>query len=247
MKNLIVDIGNTNTKFGIFEDNNLLEVKYNLALNETVISEWISCNKIEKAIISDVSGKGKAWVELLSKFIEVIKFGTQIKAGLTSNYQTQSTLGEDRWSKMIAVSRLNLNGDSLVVDAGTCITIDFLKKGNEYEGGSISPGIEMRFKALHQFTGKLPLIEEIEVEIPEGKNTIDAIKAGVLGGVCYEIEGNINYYKTKYPDLKIFLTGGNSSLLWSRLKSSIFAPQIILEPLLVLKGLNEVIKLETCS
>ncbi len=248
MRNLVIDIGNTNAKFGVFNGDELLEVKNNIKPDEVEFAVWIKQQNIKNAIISNVGNGGYNWKEILLKHINLIEFNTSVYAGITSEYETQHTLGQDRWAKMIAVSSLNRMGNSLVVDAGTCITIDFLEKGNIYKGGSIAPGVQMRFNALHKFTENLPQINwDRETNIPLGLNTVDALKAGVLGGVNYEVEGQINNYIKDYKDLKIFLTGGNSSLLWSRLKNSIFAPQYILDPYLVLRGLNEVIKLETCN
>lgn len=248
MRNLVIDIGNSNSKFGLFENDALLEVQYNLALNKEDMRAWIQHAQIKNAIISDVRQAGAAWMDLLSPLVNLTVFNTQIGAGIHSEYETQDTLGPDRWAKMIGVSHINKAGNSLVIDAGTCITIDLLEGGVSYKGGVISPGVQMRFDALHHYTGKLPLVHwDPEFNLESGKNTHDAIRAGVIRGVVYEVEGHLNIYIKKYKDLRIYFSGGNAGLLWAQLKNSIFAPQMVLEPFLVLKGLNEVIKLKTCN
>ncbi|RZK87912.1 MAG: type III pantothenate kinase, partial [Pedobacter sp.] len=131
---------------------------------------------------------------------------------------------------------------ALVVDAGTCITYDLLTSKREYFGGSISPGIAMRFNAVHKFTGRLPLVSwNAEMGIPEGRDTKTAIQNGILQGVINEISGFIALNNKKESALKVILTGGDADFLFNQLQNSIFAPQIIKDPYLVLKGLNEAI------
>ena len=126
--------------------------------------------------------------------------------------------------------------DILVIDAGTCITYEFVDAAARYHGGNISPGLQMRFKALHQFTGRLPMVALEGRMVPMGKDTDTAIRAGVLKGIEYEISGYITVMKHKYPELLVFLTGGDDFSFDTNLKSIIFADRF-----LVLKGLNRIL------
>jgi len=133
----------------------------------------------------------------------------------------------------------NLFPDSniLVIDAGTAITYDLLTAEGTYLGGNISPGIEMRFKALNQFTGKLPKIEKADQNILFGKTTEQAIRAGVQNGVVYEIEGTINSFKDFYKNLKVIITGGDAEFFEKKLKNSFFV-----SPNLTNLGLNRILE-----
>ena len=126
--------------------------------------------------------------------------------------------------------------DILVIDAGTCITYEFIDSKGQYHGGNISPGMQLRFKALHQFTGRLPLVDTNGRKLPMGRDTETAIRAGVMKGMEYEISGYIESMKHKYPELLVFLTGGDDFSFDSSVKSIIFADRF-----LVLKGLNRIL------
>ena len=128
------------------------------------------------------------------------------------------------------------NENVLVIDAGTCITYDLVNTNNQYLGGAISPGIEMRFNALNKYTGKLPLIQMRNYDGITGKTTEESILSGVLNGSINEIKETIRLYEEQYPDIKIVITGGDAKFFAKALKSSIFA-----DPFLVLKGLNEIV------
>jgi type III pantothenate kinase len=138
-------------------------------------------------------------------------------------YATPKTLGIDR---MVLASGAVLqfqNQNRLVIDAGTCITYDFINENDEYLGGAISPGLRLRYEALHNFTAKLPLLT---LENPEnfiGNSTTQSIHSGVVNGVINEIDGFINDYKQIYPKFTIILTGGDADFLAKRLKNTIFA------------------------
>ena len=128
--------------------------------------------------------------------------------------------------------------DVLVIDGGSAITYDFLSAENQYIGGSIAPGITMRYKSLHSFTAKLPLLEKTATIAKIGNSTEAAIHSGVIQGVTFEIDGVIHQYKDQYTDLTIILTGGDAHFLRDRLKNDIFANSNFL-----LEGLNYILEL----
>ena len=244
MYNLVIDIGNTNSKLAVFNNKKLVDYKRLKELNNSSLTEIIEKYQIKNATVSSVNKDSKELSIFLEQSVNYISFSTQITAGIKNNYQTLNTLGLDRWAKVIAAHCLYPNTNCLMIDAGTCITYDVLTANSEYFGGSISLGIKMRFEALNHFTGRLPLVNwNNEDDVPQGTNTENAIKSGVLQGVINEVEGFIALENKKNKDLKIIITGGDADFLNKQLKNSIFATQIIHEPYLVLKGLNEVITL----
>ncbi|MBB6274652.1 type III pantothenate kinase [Pedobacter cryoconitis] len=185
-------------------------------------------------------------IAVLKAKTNYLPFSTNLNTGINNYYKTISTLGQDRWAKIIAVHHAYPQQNCLVIDAGTCITYDLLNNEGAYYGGSISLGLNMRFNALNHYTGKLPLVKwDRELEnIPSGTDTETAIINGVLQGVINEVEGFITLNAKNNKELKVVITGGDATFLLEQLKNSIFAPQIIHDPYLVLKGLNEVIAFE---
>ena len=151
-------------------------------------------------------------------------------------YKTPKTLGVDRIALASAAIQKYPKKNVLVIDAGTCITFDFISKDKEYLGGAISPGIQMRYKALHNFTAKLPLLDSGELTSFIGFDTESSIHSGVLNGVCNELDGVINQYSKKFRDLTVVLTGGDTNFLAKQLKSVIFA-----HPNFVLEGLHTIL------
>ncbi len=241
MHNLVIDIGNTNSKLAVFDHQNMVHYQRLKELDEISLKGLMETYQVENATVSSVSKDIATLGSFLSRSVHYIPFTTAINTGIKNYYKTQSTLGLDRWAKVIAAHGLYAGTNCLMIDMGTCITYDVLTANSEYFGGSISLGINMRFKALNHYTGRLPLIGwDKEESIPEGTDTANAIKSGVLLGVVNEIEGFIASANNKYRDLKVIITGGDADFLSKQLKNSIFAPQLINEPYLVLKGLNEV-------
>jgi type III pantothenate kinase len=146
-------------------------------------------------------------------------------------------LGIDRIALASAAVHLYINKNVLVIDAGTCITYDFINSENEYLGGAISPGISLRYKSLHTFTDKLPLLEANNSKLLIGNSTATSIHAGVVNGVLYEIDGFIEAYKNNYENLTVILTGGDAHFLRDTIKNDIFANSNFL-----LEGLNHILE-----
>ena len=244
MHNLVIDIGNTNSKLAVFRQKELVHFERLKQIDEDKLANLIAKYQIQNATVSSVNKDIEQLVYFLKQSVNYIQFTTANIGGIKNNYQTLATLGLDRWAKVIAAYCLYNGQNCLMIDSGTCITYDVLSEKSEYFGGSISLGIKMRFEALNHFTGRLPLVSwTAEPIIPEGTDTENAIKNGVLRGVVNEVEGFINLENKRNKDLKVIITGGDADFLNKQLKNSIFASQIIQEPYLVLKGLNEVITL----
>ncbi len=223
--NLAVDIGNTYIKAALFKNAQIIWHKKGLQDNLIhVLRPLFEKYNIHHLIYS---ASGKTDDRLISFFKDnchTIAFDHKTRLPFENTYETPETLGLDRLALMAAANHLYARQNVLVIDAGTCITYDFITEEGRYLGGSISPGIEMRLKALNHFTAGLPKISLEEPKTaPIGKNTKDAILNGVIQGVVYEIDQNIERYISDFKDLTIILTGGDQHFLSTKLKNSIFA------------------------
>ena len=175
--------------------------------------------------------------ETLSRLpFPVLRFSPDTPVPITNRYRTPETLGSDRLAAVIGASSLKPGKDLLIIDAGTCITYEVIDARGNYWGGNIAPGMQMRLRALHEFTARLPLIEA-EGEVPGmGYNTETAIRSGVLRGMKYEIEGYIKSMRSKFPHLLVFLTGGDHINFDTNIKNIIFTDKYI-----VPRGLNKIL------
>ena len=160
--------------------------------------------------------------KLSESFNRFIELDASTPLPIENFYQTKETLGKDRIAAAVGAFDLYPNQNVLIIDAGTAITYDIVNANHQYLGGNISPGLSMRFKALHQFTGELPLIEQAEFTKLYGKATREAILAGVQHGVVFEVEKAIETFKEFYDNLKVIITGGDSNFFDKKLKNSFF-------------------------
>ena len=242
MTNLVFDIGNTFFKVAVFEDQNIVWTKRYRQLTETLINKIIIKFKPEAAIISSVQNKIFLWEAMLEKQLKTFRFKYQMATSIKNHYQFPEKLGLDRLAAVVGAHFLYPKNSMMVIDAGTCVTYDAVDAQGNYFGGSISPGLKMRFKALKHYTKKLPLIEaDLSFNKKQGNNTKEAILSGVQSGLKYEAEGFIKNQIEQHPNTNILLTGGDLNFFDTHLKSSIFAAYVKPEPYLVLKGLNAVI------
>lgn len=234
--NLVIDFGNTRIKAGLFDRNQLIENRYYHNQSElSTDSEFLSKGK--KVIVSSVVKSESDVLKALSKDADVLHFSSETPVPLKNEYKSASTLGSDRLAASVGAFSMYPSQNVLVVDTGTCIKYNFTNKDNHYLGGGISPGLQMRFKALQHFTDKLPLVKcDSDFKKLIGTNTEESILSGVIHGVLHEVDGVINAYKTEYPDLTIVVSGGDTEFFAKRLKNRIFA-----HPHTVLIGLNEIL------
>ena len=242
MANLVIDIGNTYIKIAVFKQDELLHTEQYQNVDTGIISTFLKDYRVNKAIISSVKKENAGWQTWLSEKTPLIYFNRRMTKGIINHYLTPGTLGLDRLAAVIGARHLYPGKNSLIIDGGTCITYDSIDAAGEYFGGSISPGLNMRYKALHNYTAGLPLVSADEYfDGNYGNNTTSAIRSGVQNGIKYELKGFIESYKKEGQELNIVLTGGDSIFFDTLLKNSIFAPCIKIEPSLVLKGLNAAI------
>lgn len=235
--NIAIDIGNTRVKSAVFEGDKL--VKLYVFDKENIIKEIkeiFKKNIISNGIISNVASVSDKMMEELKSIVNLQVVSASSKVPFINLYKTPTTLGVDRIALVVGAVNQFPNKNTLIIDAGSCITFDFVNSKSEYLGGAISPGIKMRFESLHQFTANLPLLHKEEVNSFIGRDTKESMNSGVINGVIQEIEGVINQYQKKYMDLTVVLTGGDTNFLSKQLKSSIFANQNFL-----LQGLNRIL------
>jgi type III pantothenate kinase len=232
--NLVIDIGNTLTKIAVFEGRQMMAFKrfddFDVKRMRQLIDEYPNP---EACIISSVNTDPLEITGEIGNDFPLLLFDPTTLLPFKNCYATPETLGKDRLAGIAAAFDVFPKRDVLVIDAGTAITYDLLTSSGEYLGGSISPGIRMRYKALHTFTGRLPLLEMKDEAHLTGDTTNASIHSGVLNGVVTEAEGIIQRYLVQYPGIQIILTGGDYNYFDKQLKVKTFAA-----PNLVLEGLN---------
>ncbi len=235
--NLTIDIGNTNTKIAIFENNNIMlaanykkfaveqfrDLKYSREISNIIISSVVISNSI-------ISG-------LRSMPCNVVEFDYTTPVPVRNAYKTPKSLGNDRLAAVVGANSIFPGNNVFVIDAGTAVTYDIITDGAVYTGGNISPGLAMRFRALNKFTDRLPLLSQDENYPDFGSTTESAIISGVQKGIIYEMEGYINEAGRKYNNLKVILTGGDAKFFDKMLKKRIFV-----EPNLICIGLNTILE-----
>ncbi len=235
--NLVIDQGNTSAKVEVFEGEKVVFFRKYEHFSEREASTVLAEYDCKQAILSTVvdederlslflSGKMKKWVCLTNETPIPIKI----------LYETPKTLGRDRIAVCVGANYLMPNANLLVIDVGTAITFDIVNSRNQYVGGNISLGIDMRRRALHTFTAKLPLIEVDDEAKLIGTTTETAISSGIIYGIAGEINSFIAAVAEVYPNLSVFLTGGSAKCFEKRIKSKIFA-----ERNLVHIGLNRIL------
>ncbi|MDX1283398.1 MAG: type III pantothenate kinase [Draconibacterium sp.] len=222
--NLVIDIGNTRTKFSVFNRGEVLITvpveDFGPKQIELLMDEYPA---LEKAILSSVKDYSSELKKCLQQnFKQFVELNEETLLPIENCYSTKDTLGKDRIAAVVGAFDLYPETNILVVDAGTAITYDLLTDKGKYLGGNISPGIEMRYKALNQFTGKLPKVNQQQFDKLFGTTTEDAIRAGVQHGVVFEADKAIDTFKEFYNNLKVIITGGDAEFFDKKLKNSFF-------------------------
>jgi type III pantothenate kinase len=222
---LVLDIGNTLGKLVVYDqEDEVFKTQFELGeMYATLIELFLNFPEITQAILcSVVSIEPQIQLFLKEKTI-LLKVNSQLKLPFENRYETPETLGADRIGLVAAAVFKYPGKNCLVVDAGSCVTYDFISSDGIYRGGAISPGIQMRFKAMHEHTNKLPFVTLKEEFIAIGANTQNSILAGAVNGLVFEIEGWQSSLERTYEDLTLILTGGDAQFLSKRLKNTIFA------------------------
>jgi len=243
--NLVIDIGNTLQKIAVFNNDECVYCQSSSIITEMALASLCNQYSIDFSIISSVAGLSAPVVKFLETNTQMIPYTAQTNLPIRILYQRVETLGLDRIANAVGAAILFPNSNVLSVQVGSCLVFDFVNARGEYLGGSISPGMIMRFETLHEKTKNLPLLSLTAKDTKEaqrtqsflGTDTQSSLSSGVINGMCYEIDGFINEYKANFENLIVLLTGGDAEYLQKLIKNTIFAASN-----LVLQGLNEIIK-----
>lgn len=236
--NLCIDQGNSSTKIAVFDQNELIETASYEQFSFYQVEAISQRFPIDNCIFSSVVLENEELLRvLINKWSDLIVLSHSTPIPIDNQYKTPKTLGNDRVAAVVGASFLKPQTDILVIDAGTAITYDFIDANSIYWGGNIAAGLDIRLRAISEFTQKLPLVEA-QLDSPIlGNDTQSALLSGALYGIVFEIDGYINLLKIKYPQLLVFLTGGSIFYFETKLKYAIFA-----ERNLVLIGLNRILR-----
>lgn len=238
--NLTIDIGNTRTKVAVFDGDSLIvEEKYEHTCIPQ-IQALVSKYRPSHLAYCSVAAEDPEMERALSVLpCHVFHITGETPAPVRVCYKNPKTLGADRLAAVVGAVTLQPMTDLLVIDAGTCITYDLVDAAGLYLGGNISPGVEMRLEALHAQTARLPRIDaDADYEVPDlGYDTESAIRAGVVRGIGYELQGCIRHWQKRYPALRIFLTGGDRYAFSDAVRKN-----ILTDSHLVARGLNSLLR-----
>ena len=234
MKRLIIDIGNTRIKTAVFDEESIIDEKSFVEIDHLI--SYARGIEFGASIISSVTFPETDLREKLP--FDFLFLSRETNIPFKNLYTTPHTLGVDRKAAVMGARCTFPKDDVLAIDLGSCITYDLLDRQDQYLGGGISPGLQMRFRAMHQQTARLPLVAMPEKQHPDliGNSTESCMQSGVYFGMCYEMQGMVEAYMAKYPDLKVIICGGDSKIFESLTKDHIFVI-----PNLVLYGLNRIL------
>jgi type III pantothenate kinase len=240
MITLCLDFGNTRYKVAVFDNDTLKEV---VILNDNTVEHLRSIVEIKKpkrSILSSVVNHPEEVEDLLKQNTHFHKLNSESKLPFTIPVGRPETVGADRLAIAAASVFLFPGLNNLAIGLGSCITFNFINQFHEMLGGSISPGMEMRFKAMNQFTAKLPMAEG-DWNVPLiGYDTKTNLQSGVVLGMAGEIDGIINLYRERYSNFNVLLTGGDIPFFEPHLKNEIFAdPDLIFKGLYAISQIND--------
>lgn len=235
--NLAIDIGNTRIKCGLFDRDYMADFRVYNSEDWQRLLDWANHTACENCVISSVRGYSFPELQLLQPKGQLVFLDHQLKYPVTINYDTPKTLGMDRLAGVVGAYYTFQNENILIVDAGTCITFDLLTGGGEYLGGAISPGREMRLKAMHVFTSRLPSVRQDDLFRMVGTNTEDAIRNGAQVGVISEVDYWIDRMQATLGRVKTLVTGGDAAYIRKYTRNNVFE-----HPYLVLFGAIKILR-----
>lgn len=235
--NLVIDWGNTSLKTGWFANDILIET--NRYTDPEALLDVLTSRPVKHALVSSTSRPAEEIKERLAGIkAGVIVFDSQTSVPLRNAYDTPATLGADRIAAAVGAVTLFPGQDCLILDLGTCLTADLVDRDSVFQGGLISPGLRMRFRAMHEQTARLPFVDTpADWPALTAKNTQAALQSGAMNGLAFELTGIVESYRRERPGLAVLLCGGDAPAFESRLK-----PPIFVVPELVLMGLNRILR-----
>lgn len=239
MKILCIDAGNTFVKIAVAEEDKITVVDVvPLTDRDGLLHRIVSFPQVEACIVSSVGFTDRELIQQLAVRSPVfMELTANTPVPINNLYATPETLGKDRLAAVVGAHSLYPDNNVLVIDAGTAMTIDFVDRQGNYHGGNISPGLQMRYQALHNYTKKLPLQNKLLDYQIIGNSTESAIVAGVQNGMIFEVENYISYFSRQYSDMITIMTGGDTFFLVNKIEKLIFV-----ELNLIFIGLRKIVE-----
>lgn len=236
--NLVVDIGNTLLKLAVFDGGRLVAQQCVGELREETFAGLLGGARAARAVVASTRGEAPAIVEAVRRHTDyLLEFTPATPVPIGNAYLTPATLGRDRLAAAVGAATLYPRRNALIVDFGTAVTLDFVSADGVFRGGCISPGMAMRFRALHEYTAALPLCDATDSAELLGRTTDEAVRLGVMNSLAFEIEGYIARMQDEIEDLCVIFTGGDTNFFAKRIKNTIFA-----NCNLVFCGLNRILE-----
>lgn len=236
--NLVVDIGNTLLKLAVFDGGRLVAQQCVGELREETFAGLLGGARAARAVVASTRGEAPAIVEAVRRHTDyLLEFTPATPVPIGNAYLTPATLGRDRLAAAVGAATLYPRRNALIVDFGTAVTLDFVSADGVFRGGCISPGMAMRFRALHEYTAALPLCDATDSAELLGRTTDEAVRLGVMNSLAFEIEGYIARMQGEIEDLCVIFTGGDTNFFAKRIKNTIFA-----NCNLVFCGLNRILE-----
>ena len=236
--NLVVDIGNTLLKLAGFDGGRLVAQQCVGELREETFAGLLGGARAARAVVASTRGEAPAIVEAVRRHTDyLLEFTPATPVPIGNAYLTPATLGRDRLAAAVGAATLYPGRNALIVDFGTAVTLDFVSADGVFRGGCISPGMAMRFRALHEYTAALPLCDATDSAELLGRTTDEAVRLGVMNSLAFEIEGYIARMQGEIEDLCVIFTGGDTNFFAKRIKNTIFA-----NCNLVFWGLNRILE-----
>ena len=236
--NLVVDIGQTLLKLAVFDGGRLVAQQCVGELREETFAGLLGGARAARAVVASTRGEAPAIVEAVRRHTDyLLEFTPATPVPIGNAYLTPATLGRDRLAAAVGAATLYPGRNALIVDFGTAVTLDFVSADGVFRGGCISPGMAMRFRALHEYTAALPLCDATDSAELLGRTTDEAVRLGVMNSLAFEIEGYIARMQGEIADLCVIFTGGDTNFFAKRIKNTIFA-----NCNLVFWGLNRILE-----
>ena len=236
--NLVVDIGYTLLKLAVFDGGRLVAQQCVGELREETFAGLLGGARAARAVVASTRGEAPAIVEAVRRHTDyLLEFTPATPVPIGNAYLTPATLGRDRLAAAVGAATLYPGRNALIVDFGTAVTLDFVSADGVFRGGCISPGMAMRFRALHEYTAALPLCDATDSAELLGRTTDEAVRLGVMNSLAFEIEGYIARMQGEIEDLCVIFTGGDTNFFAKRIKNTIFA-----NCNLVFWGLNRILE-----
>ena len=236
--NLVVDIGNTLLKLAVFDGGRLVAQQCVGELREETFAGLLGGARAARAVVASTRGEAPAIVVAVRRHTDyLLEFTPATPVPIGNAYLTPATLGRDRLAAAVGAATLYPGRNALIVDFGTAVTLDFVSADGVFRGGCISPGMAMRFRALHEYTAALPLCDATDSAELLGRTTDEAVRLGVMNSLAFEIEGYIARMQGEIEDLCVIFTGGDTNFFAKRIKNTIFA-----NCNLVFWGLNRILE-----